>query len=133
MDVLELSRNQVADESSAINDQYWSQCHQEFSEDKTNSMPLWLINAKNTVETSSEEFPNVDASPSNNSQRKGYEIVENNFRNDQEQLLMIMKGLAGSGKIFFINNIRFLLKQYFSVTTFLVSLHLMLSEKRYIL
>ena len=68
-----------------------------------------------------------------NSQRKRYEIVENNFRNDQEQLLMIMKSLAGSGKIFFINNIRFLLKQYFSVTTFLVSLHLMLSEKRYIL
>ena len=70
------------------------------------------------VETSTEECQNVDIDLLNISQRKSYDIVENHFRNPQEQLLMIIKGLAGSGKSFVIDAIRSLLKQCFIVTAF---------------
>ena len=46
MYLAELSSNQVAEKSSAIDEQYWSQCHHKFSEDEINSMSSWLIDAK---------------------------------------------------------------------------------------
>ena len=81
-------------------------------------MPSWLINAKKIVETSNEEYPNVDINLLNSSQRKAYDIVEHNFRNTQDQLIMTIKGLAGSGKSFVIDAIRSLLKQCCIVTAF---------------
>ena len=41
-----LSSNQVAEESSAIDEQYWSQCHHKFSKDEKSSMSSWFIDAK---------------------------------------------------------------------------------------
>ena len=76
----------------------WSQCSHKFSEDGVNNMFLWLINAKKAVETSSEEFQNFDVSLLNSSQRKAYEIVKKKFRNGQELLQIIIKGLSGSKK-----------------------------------
>ena len=73
---------------------------------------------KKIVETSTEECQNVDIDLLNISQRKVYDIAENHFRNPQEQLLMIIKGLAGSGKSFVIDAIRSLLKQCCMVTAF---------------
>ena len=83
-------------------------------------MPSWLINAKKIVETSNEESPNIDINPLNCSQRKAYDdIVEHNFRNTQDQLIMIIKGLAGSGKSFVIDAISYsLLKQCCIVIAF---------------
>ena len=37
---------QVANDDKAVDEQYWYQCHQKFSEEEINSMPSWLINAK---------------------------------------------------------------------------------------
>ena len=79
----------------------WSQCSHKFSEDGVNNMFLWLINAKKAVETSSEKFPNFDVSLLNSSQRKAYEFVTKNFRNGQELLQMIIKGLSGSKKSYY--------------------------------
>ena len=81
-------------------------------------MPSWLINAKKIVETSNEESLNVDINLLNSSQRKAYDIVEHNFRNTQDQLIMIIKGLAGSGKSFVIDAISSLLKQCCIVIAF---------------
>ena len=74
-------------------------------------MPYWLINAKRIVDRSNVESANVDINLLNSSQRKAYDIVEHNFRNTQDQLIMIIKGLAGSGKSFVIDAISYLLKQ----------------------
>ena len=41
-----LSSNQVAEESSAIDEQYWSQCNHKFSKDEKSSMSSWFIDAK---------------------------------------------------------------------------------------
>ena len=81
-------------------------------------MPSWLINAKKIVETSNEVSPNVDINQLNSSQRKAYDIVEHNFRNTQDHLIMIIKGLAGSGKSFVIDAISSLLKQCCIVIAF---------------
>ena len=114
----ELSNTQVANEDKAVDEQYWYQCHQKFSEEEKNSMPSWLTNAKKIVERSTVECQNVDIDLLNISQRKEHGIVENHFRNAPEQLLMIIKGLAGSGKSFVIDAIRSLLKQCCIVTAF---------------
>ena len=66
---------------------------------------------KKIIETSTEECQNVEIDLLNISQRKAYDIVENHHRNPQKQLLMIIKGLTGSGKAFVIDAIRSLLKQ----------------------
>ena len=45
----------------------------------------------------------------NNSQSKAYDIVEKHFHNPEKQLLVIITGLAGSGKSFAVEGIRSLL------------------------
>ena len=46
MYLAELSSNQVAEGSSAIDEQYWSQCHHKFSENEINGMSSWFIMLK---------------------------------------------------------------------------------------
>ena len=114
----ELSNTQVVNDDKAGGEQYWYQCYQKLSEEGINSMPSWLIHAKEIVETITEECQNFDIDLLNISQRKAYGIVENHYRNPQKQLLMIIKGLTGSGKTFVVDATRSLLKQCCIVTAF---------------
>ena len=89
-------------------------------------------------------YPIIDTELFNSSQRKAYDIVESHFRNLQKQLLMIIKGLAGSGKnvvidAFVIDALRTLLKEncivgvFFVITAFNVkgkTLHSLLKQNR---
>ena len=81
-------------------------------------MTSWLNNVKKNETSDNKVFQNIDPALLNTSQRKAYDIVENHFRNQQKQLLMIITGLAGSGKSFVIDALRALLKQYCIVTAF---------------
>ena len=113
--------NQVNETDSTVDVDYWSQCHEKFTQEEINSMPTWLSTAKGSCESSTEEYLDIDINTLNSSQRKAYDIVENHFKCDsenQEQLLMIIKGGAGCGKSYLIDALRSLLRECCIVTAF---------------
>ena len=131
------SNNQATEENNVeINAEYWSQCHQKYSEEAIGNMTTWLSDVKRTEASDNGVSIDINIDPAllNTSQRKVYDIVESHFSDPpQKQLLMVITGLAGSGKSFVIDALRALLKQTCIVTAFSVSLRLMLKEKLCIL
>ena len=90
----------------------------EFSEEEIGNMTNCLSDVKKIESSENKVYPNIDTQLLNSLQRKAYNIVESHFRNPQEQLLMIITSLAGSGKSFIIDALRDLLKEYCIVTAF---------------
>ena len=74
-------------------------------------MVSWLEKKKKQLSDSSELDFQLNIESLNEAQRKAFDIVMNHERNPNEQLFLMITGLAGSGKSYLINSIRALLKE----------------------
>ena len=87
-------------------------------------MVSWLEKKKKQLSDSSELDFQLNIESLNEAQRKAFDIVMNHERNPNEQLFLMITGLAGSGKSYLINSIRALLKEkcvvsaYFGIAAF---------------
>ena len=82
-------------------------------------MVSWLDKQKLEMsENMHEQVYEINVKSLNENQRKAFDIISDHRANGREQLLMIITGLAGSGKSYLINNIRALLKELCVVTAF---------------
>lgn len=116
---------EIPDENINDNVQYWQAFGANYTDEQIGSMVSWLEKKKAEIsESTGKEFElNVDSL--NESQRKAFDIVLNHENDSEEkQLLMMITGLAGSGKSYLINSIRALLKEkcvvsaYFGIAAF---------------
>ena len=116
---------ELTDENINDNVQYWQAFRANYTEEQIGSMVSWLEKKKAEIsESTGTEFKlNVDSL--NEAQRKAFNIVLNHENDSEEKkLLMIITGLAGSGKSYLINSIRALLKEkcvvsaYFGIAAF---------------
>ena len=104
----------LTDENINDNVQYWQAFRANYTEEQIGSMVSWLEKKKAEISESTgtgTEFKlNVDSL--NEAQRKAFNIVLNHENDSEEKkLLMMITGLAGSGKSYLINSIRALLKE----------------------
>lgn len=81
-------------------------------------MPHWINIQKGIWSTKTEDSNMVDLNSLNHAQRMAYDIVQQHFLFGDEQLFMIITGLAGSGKSYVIDAIKSLLKQNCKVCAF---------------
>ena len=97
---------------------YWQSFRQNYTEVQLGSMPFWLEEAKkNDILQNDIEFE-IDVDSFNDAQRTAYMIVSNHFETPDKQLLMMITGLAGSGKSYVINSIRSLLREVCLITAY---------------
>jgi len=83
-------------------------------------MPAWLDRQKEIyLNGPNEDSFEINVRSLNEAQRKAFDIVATHLDTPDKQLLMMIVGLAGSGKTFLINNIRALLKEKCTVTAYL--------------
>lgn len=77
-------------------------------------MPAWINIKRNQFESSEhEDYAVVDVNSFSEMQRLAYDIVCRHFENtsEKEPLLLIIIGVAGTGKSYLINGIRSLLQK----------------------
>ena len=79
-----------------------------YSAEQLNQMSSWIDEKKKNFDNSSckEDYTKFDVNNFNTEQLEGYNIVKTHFENNLEQLLMIIIGIAGSGKSYLINCIK---------------------------
>ena len=115
---MHLSEMYVSAEISDTSDlDYWTIVHDDYSEEQVLSMPTWVDNAKLLAPDTCNMFT-CNILSLNENQRLAYDIVKNHVENRTKQLLMIVTGMAGSGKSFVINNLRGLLGEKCRVCSF---------------
>ena len=99
---------------------YWENDRLKYTSQQVGDMAHWINTQKKsyTRETTSSES-SVDINSLNNAQWTAYDIVKQHFSNeDENQLLMIIMGLAGSGKSYVIDALKCLLKETCRVCAF---------------
>ena len=87
---------------------YWHNVTECFDEEQLNSVVSWLANKK-SLNDPQWQMPTriVDISSFSTNQRLAYNIVCDHFnRSDKEPILLLIKGIAGSGKSYLIDAIR---------------------------
>lgn len=104
---------------------YWQSFRENYSEEQIGNMVSWLDKKRSeTLSENCEATFDVNVDSLNEAQRKAFNIIFNHEMNPSEQLLMMIIGLAGSGKSYLINSIRALLKKkcvvsaYFGIAAF---------------
>ena len=110
---LNTSRTQLNDENVIdISDEYWQSMSGNYTEQQVASMPAWLENQKKSYPVKyTDSVRQVDIAKLNIEQNRACQIVLNHYTHkDEKQLLMIITGLAGSGKSYLIDAIRNLLE-----------------------
>lgn len=99
---------------------YWENDRLKYTSQQVGDMAHWINTQKKsyTQETKSNES-SVDINSLNNVQWTAYDIVKQHFLNeDENQLFMIIMGLAGSGKSYVIDALKCLLKETYRVCAF---------------
>jgi len=82
-------------------------------------MPHWINTQERVFSKKIDGNANmIDLNSLNPTQKMAYDIVEQHVLFGKEQLFMIITGLAGSGKSYLIDAIRFLLKDSCKVCAF---------------
>ena len=87
---------------------YWHNVTEHFDEEQLNSVVSWLANQK-SMNNPQWQMPTriVDISSFSTNQRLAYNVVCDHFnRSDKEPILLLIKGIAGSGKSYLIDAIR---------------------------
>ena len=97
---------------------YWQTDRSKYTLQQIGDMPHWINIQKGIWSTKTEYSNMVDLNSLNPAQRMAYDIVEQHFLFGNEQLFMIITGLAGSGKSYVIDAIKSLLKQNCKVCAF---------------
>ena len=96
--------------------QYWQENRHAYTDEQIGSMPCWIENQKDgNVFKRDDSYKQIDVSSLN----LAYTIVFGHYlQNSENQLLLIITGLAGSGKSYGIDAIKNLLKQHRKVCSF---------------
>ena len=100
--------------------QYWQENRHAYTDEQIGSMPCWIENQKDgNVFKRDDSYKQIDVSSLNYAQHLAYTIVFDHYlQNSENQLLLIITGLAGSGKSYVIDAIKNLLKQHCKVCSF---------------
>ena len=84
-------------------------------------MPHWINTQKNVFSKKVDSHANmIDLNSLNQAQKMAYDIAEQHVLLGKEHVFMIITALAGSGKSYLIDAIRFLLKDTCKVRAFSV-------------
>ena len=122
MHLADLCVNDVVEENDIenVDNQYWQSFQENYSDEQIGNIPSWLDRQKEnfTSEPNPLDSFKTNASSLNAAQRKAFDIVANHLEQQKKQLLMIISGVAGSGKSFVINNIKVLLREKCVVTAY---------------
>ena len=106
----ESNSNPVQDQH--VDPAYWHNFEYNFSVEEFGNLPTWLIERKKELIIPPHNPCEVDTSTFSPNQRLAYRLlVDHNAMSDPEQLLLIVTGVAGTGKSYLINAIRYLLKE----------------------
>ena len=119
----ESSSNSDAEFISSPN--YWQQQNQTYTEEQIGNIPTWIEQQKESFIIPKASTREIDINTFNEAQEVSYKIVFDHFmQEDDIPLLLIMTGLAGSGKSYVIDAMKNLLKEkckvcaYFGIAAF---------------
>ena len=86
------------DNNDAIdNYQYWQADRALYDREEVFSMPMWLKTQKELVGDELEEYPHVDLSKLNETQRLAHNVIKHHFEvTPEEQLLLRLEGQGGN-------------------------------------
>ena len=100
--------------------QYWQENRHVYTDEQIGSMPCWTEKQKDgNVFKRDDSYKQIGVSSLNYAQHLAYTIVFDHYlQNSENQLLLIITGLAGSGKSYVIDAIKNLLKQHCKVCSF---------------
>ncbi|KAJ7337854.1 hypothetical protein OS493_008012 [Desmophyllum pertusum] len=86
----------------------WSLDSMKYTAQQISEMPSWINTSKNNLHQSSAETKRVNINSFSEMQKLAYDMVMSHFQNRQtkEPLLLILNGVAGSGKSYLINSLR---------------------------
>lgn len=107
-------------------EEYWSLHRTLYTLQEIGDMPLWINEQKKNYSSQiTTETKPVDINSLNHAQHTTYDIVSNHLSvENYQQLLMIITGLAGSGKSYLIDTVKSLLNErckvcaYFGIAAF---------------
>ena len=122
MYLAELNLNATSNNNHpGLTKEYWQIDRSNYSPLEIGDMPHWINTQKSVFSKKIDSDANmIDLNSLNQAQKMAYDIVEQHVLFGKEQLFMIITGLAGSGKSYLIDAIRFLLKDTCKVRAFSV-------------
>ena len=88
----------IGPDSNALIDniEYWQSDRIHFDQQEIMGLPMWLKTEKSKNIETEEEYPHVDLSLLNSTQRLAYDIIQKHFTNTpSEQLLLRLEGQGG--------------------------------------
>ena len=89
---------------------YWQQLSQAYTEEQIGNMPTWIEQQKDSFILPKGRNRDIDINTFNEVQEVSYKIVFDHFmQEDDTPLLLIITGLAGSGKSYVIDAMKNLL------------------------
>ena len=105
---------------------YWQKQSQHFTEEQIGNMPSWIENQKKSFIIPKDTNKQIDVNTFNEAQSVVYKIVFDHYMQEHGQLplLLIITGLAGSGKSYVIDALKNLLQDsckvcaYFGIAAF---------------
>ena len=124
---LNMNSAEQSDENIELNSspQYWQEHKQYYTEEQISNMPSWIQQQKESFIISMTTNKEIDVSTFNEAQSVRYKIVFDHFiQEDANPLLLIITGLAGSGKSYVIDAMKSLLQDkckvcaYFGIAAF---------------
>ena len=102
-----------------IPEDYWEQDRKRYTQEQIGDMPSWISTQKEHFDIKTVKDTFIDISTLNREQHLAYSIVFDHFIQENENaVLLIITGLAGSGKSYVINSIKNLLKERCKVCAF---------------
>ena len=127
----------LSDHTTTLSDNthnYWQGDISHYSSEQIGNMPIWIETQQDSVKIdSSSDERIINIASLNEYQTVAYNLVHHHFTEDSSNpLLMIITGLAGSGKSYVIDSFRNLLNDKCRVAAFLVLRHLMFMVKLFI-
>ena len=117
-----MSREALTESSSSSEiNEHWQEACSSYSQEEIGNMPSWIDTRKqsNAFETIGNSFLEVDVGTLNEKQSNAYKIVFDHYVGEiKEQLLLVITGMAGSGKSYLINAFRNLLQHKCKISAF---------------
>ena len=113
-------RDQLSDINSIdIPSNYWHQHDHCYTQEQIDSMTSWIENQKEQYQLNVNKERDIDIASFNDAQHLAYSIVFDHYLQEKEdQLLLIITGLAGSGKSYLIYAIKNLVKENCKVCSY---------------
>lgn len=117
---LNLQNNTSVNKVSLYPKGFWDRDASNYSTQEIGEMPYWINNQKSTFNLDiRQQTKTIDIDTLNHAQLVAYNIVKDHFSQDVDKpLLMIITGIAGSGKSYVIDAIKCLLKQQCRICSF---------------